>query len=94
MQNTIPEYHSPSAKIEISQPVPVIFVDGSWNRLRSHQTEAFQDFIRSGGVEQFAKLKKEGFVMPNGKANVRTHNLGNYKPTLLKFKKQEANNGG
>jgi chromosome segregation ATPase len=41
-----------------------------------------------------AIASQEGFVMPNGKANVRTHNLGNYKPTLLKFKKQEANNGG
>ena len=37
---------------------------------------------------------QEGFVMPNGKENVRTHNLGNYKPTLLKFKKKEVANGG
>jgi chromosome segregation ATPase len=41
-----------------------------------------------------AIASQEGFVMPNGKENVRTHNLGNYKPTLLKFKKKEVANGG
>jgi len=41
-----------------------------------------------------AIASKEGFVMPNGKENIRTHNLGNYKPTLLKFKqKEEIKNG-
>jgi len=41
-----------------------------------------------------AIASQEGFVMPNGKENIRTHNLGNYKPTLLKFKKKEVKNGG
>ena len=42
-----------------------------------------------------AIASQEGFVMPNGKENIRTHNLGNYKPTMLKFKKQEeTKNGG
>ena len=37
---------------------------------------------------------QEGFVMPNGKENLRTHNLGNYKPTMLKFKTgEEVKNG-
>ena len=36
-----------------------------------------------------AIASQEGFVMPNGKENLRAHNLGTYKPTLLKFKKQE-----
>jgi len=40
-----------------------------------------------------AIASQEGFVMPNGKENVRVHNLGNYKPTLLKFKKKEVANG-
>ena len=40
-----------------------------------------------------AIASQEGFVMPNGKENIRTHNLGNYKPTLLKFKKKEVANG-
>ena len=35
-----------------------------------------------------AIASQEGFVMPNGKENIRTQNLGNYKPTLLKFKKK------
>ena len=37
---------------------------------------------------------QEGFVMPNGKENVRVHNLGNYKPTMLKFKKKEEIKNG
>ena len=42
-----------------------------------------------------AIASQEGFVMPNGKENLRTHNLGTYKPTMLKFKKkEEAKNGG
>lgn len=38
-----------------------------------------------------AIASQEGFVMPNGKENIRTHNLGNYKPTMLKFKTMEEN---
>ena len=41
-----------------------------------------------------AIASKEGFVMPNGKENIRTHNLGNYKPTMLKFKKKEEIKNG
>ena len=41
-----------------------------------------------------AIASQEGFVMPNGKENIRTHNLGNYKPTMLKFKKKEEVNNG
>jgi hypothetical protein len=41
-----------------------------------------------------AIASQEGFVMPNGKENIRTHNLGNYKPTMLKFKKKEETKNG
>ena len=41
-----------------------------------------------------AIASQEGFVMPNGKENIRTHNLGNYKPTMLKFKTKEENKNG
>ena len=34
---------------------------------------------------------KEGFKMPQGKENIRTHNLGNSAPTLLKFKAEGEN---
>ena len=37
---------------------------------------------------------QEGFVMPSGKENIRIHNLGNYKPTMLKFKKKEEVKNG
>ena len=41
-----------------------------------------------------AIASQEGFVMPNGKENIRSHNLGNYKPTMLKLKtKEEIKNG-
>lgn len=42
-----------------------------------------------------AIAKTEGFVMPQGKENIRTHNLGNAAPTLLKFKpKKEESHAG
>ena len=41
-----------------------------------------------------AIASQEGFVMPNGKENIRIHNLGNYKPTMLKFKKKEEIKNG
>ena len=41
-----------------------------------------------------AIASQEGFVMPNGKENTRTHNLGTYKPTMLKFKKKEETQNG
>ena len=41
-----------------------------------------------------AIASQEGFVMPNGKENIRVHNLGNYKPTMLKFKKKEEIKNG
>ena len=40
-----------------------------------------------------AIAKREGFKMPTGKDNTRTHNLGNAAPTLLKFRTEEESNG-
>ena len=34
---------------------------------------------------------REGFKMPQGKENIRTHNLGNSAPKLLKFKAEGVN---
>ena len=54
-----------------------------------------KELARPTYTSMAAIASQEGFVMPNGKENIRTHNLGNYKPTMLKFKKQEeAKNGG
>ena len=39
-----------------------------------------------------AIAKREGFVMPTGKENIRTKYLGNSAPTLVKFKTKEENN--
>jgi len=56
--------------------------------------KAYRDELSKPTYTSMAAIaSQEGFVMPNGKENVRTHNLGNYKPTLLKFKKQEVANG-
>jgi len=38
-----------------------------------------------------AIAKREGFIMPTGKENIRTKYLGNSAPTLLKFKTKEEN---
>ena len=56
--------------------------------------KAYRDELSKPTYTSMAAIaSQEGFVMPNGKENVRTHNLGNYKPTLLKFKKKEVANG-
>ena len=64
---------------------------------------AYLTKINSGYRSELAKptytsmsaiASQEGFVMPNGKENIRTKNLGNYKPTLLKFKKKEEVKNG
>ena len=56
--------------------------------------KAYRDELSKPTYTSMAAIaSQEGFVMPNGKENVRVHNLGNYKPTLLKFKKQEVANG-
>ena len=39
-----------------------------------------------------AIAKREGFKMPTGKENIRTHHLGNAAPTLLKFRTEEESN--
>tara|TARA_R100000008_G_scaffold54316_1_gene33122 strand:- start:104 stop:1111 length:1008 start_codon:yes stop_codon:yes gene_type:complete len=52
-----------------------------------------KELARPTYTSMAAIASQEGFVMPNGKENTRTHNLGNYKPTLLKFKKKEVKNG-
>ena len=39
-------------------------------------------------------MKAEGFTMPQGKDNIRTHNLGQGNPTLLKFKPTEEVSDG
>tara|TARA_R100000084_G_C4646861_1_gene147289 strand:+ start:793 stop:1800 length:1008 start_codon:yes stop_codon:yes gene_type:complete len=56
--------------------------------------KAYRDELSKPTYTSMAAIaSQEGFVMPNGRENVRVHNLGNYKPTLLKFKKQEVANG-
>ena len=52
-----------------------------------------KELARPTYTSMAAIASQEGFVMPNDKENTRTHNLGNYKPTLLKFKKKEVKNG-
>jgi len=44
-------------------------------------------FLSMGSI-----AKREGFKMPTGKENIRTHNLGNSAPTLLKFRTEEKAN--
>ena len=38
--------------------------------------------------------KREGFKMPQGMENIRTRNLGNSAPTLLKFNPKKENSYG
>ena len=62
--------------------------------VRKLNKEYREELSRPKFMSMAAIASKEGFVMPNGKENIRTHNLGNYKPTMLKFKKKEEIKNG
>ena len=53
-----------------------------------------EELARPKFMSMGAIAKTEGFVMPQGKENIRTHNLGNSGPTLLKFKPKEEESYG
>ena len=63
------------------------------NYLRSLNKEYRNELSRPRYLSMGAIAKREGFVMPQGKENIRTHNLGNSAPTLLKFKSEEGSYG-
>jgi len=51
-----------------------------------------KELLKPRFMSMGAIAKKEGFIMPTGKENIRTKYLGNAAPTLLKFKAKEENN--
>ena len=51
-----------------------------------------KELLKPRFMSMGAIAKKEGFLMPTGKENIRTKYLGNAAPTLLKFKTKEENN--
>ena len=57
--------------------------------LRSLNKEYRKELAKPKFMSMGAIARREGFVMPNGKENLRKHYLGNAAPTLLKFKSKE-----
>ena len=57
--------------------------------LRAVNKEYRKELAKPRFMSMGAIARKEGFVMPNGKENLRKHYLGNAAPTLLKFKARE-----
>ena len=57
--------------------------------LRTVNKEYRKELSKPRFMSMGAIARKEGFVMPQGKENLRTHYLGNASPTLLKFKARE-----
>ena len=54
--------------------------------LRTVNKEYRKELSKPRFMSMGAIARKEGFIMPNGKENLRKHYLGNSAPTLLKFK--------
>ena len=98
--------HTTSSKTSLEKKVSTqqgIIADMSKTLDDMIKEMAYLTKINSGYRSELAKptytsmsaiASQEGFVMPNGKENIRTKNLGNYKPTLLKFKKKEEVKNG
>ena len=61
--------------------------------LRQVNREFRKELSKPRYLSMGAIAKQEGFVMPMGKENIRTRNLGNSAPTLLKFRQGEEVNG-
>ena len=57
--------------------------------LRTLNKEYRKELSKPKFMSMGAIARREGFVMPTGKENLRTHYLGNAVPTLLKFKAKE-----
>ena len=57
--------------------------------LRLTNREYRKELSKPRFMSMGAIMKSENFTMPQGKENIRTHNLGNAAPTLLKFKTQK-----
>ena len=62
------------------------------NYLRMLNRDFIKELSKPRYLSMGAIAKREGFKMPQGKENLRTRNLGNAAPTLLKFK-QESSHG-
>jgi len=62
--------------------------------LRIMNSKFREELSKPSYASMGAIMRAEGFTMPQGKDNIRTHNLGYGKPTLLKFKpKEEVSDG-
>jgi chromosome segregation ATPase len=57
--------------------------------LRTLNKEYRKELSKSRFMSMGAIARREGFIMPTGKENLRKHYLGNAAPTLLKFKARE-----
>jgi len=59
--------------------------------LRDMNKEYRKELAKPRYISMGTIAKREGFKMPQGKENIRTHTLGNSAPTLLKFKAEGEN---
>ena len=62
--------------------------------VRKMNTEYRKELLRPRFMSEGAIAHREGFVIPQGKENLRTKYLGTGKPTLLKFKESEGGTDG
>ena len=62
--------------------------------LRRVNSDFRKELLKPKYLSMGAIAKREGFKMPQGMENIRTRNLGNAAPTLLKFNPKKENSYG
>ena len=62
--------------------------------LRRVNSDFRKELLKPKYLSMGAIAKREGFKMPQGMENIRTRNLGNSAPTLLKFNPKKENSYG
>ena len=73
------------------------FIDGLMTDntyLRRVNSDFRKELLKPKYLSMGAIAKREGFKMPQGMENIRTRNLGNSAPTLLKFNPKKENSYG
>tara|TARA_R110002020_G_scaffold474717_1_gene706853 strand:+ start:877 stop:2037 length:1161 start_codon:yes stop_codon:yes gene_type:complete len=84
-----------ASKSTIAEKVTVIEGLLSENTyLRRVNSDFRKELLKPKYLSMGAIAKREGFKMPQGMENIRTQNLGNAAPTLLKFNPKKENSYG
>ena len=81
-----------STVAEMGTVIDGLMTDNTY--LRRVNSDFRKELLKPKYLSMGAIAKREGFKMPQGMENIRTRNLGNSAPTLLKFNPKKENSYG